>query len=153
MSKNKKIKDFNKIIKNSIYTPITPRIKKQKIELVTDFRKNSKYSSEYYNTENSPSKNAEASIANYNLEINNSPTDILSILLKNILGKSLTKLESNTKEQMTTLKSIYKNFMVFDKNINLLKTGVEKKKKENEKKLLAEVKHIKISEIPDVKIV
>ena len=137
MSKNKKIKDFNKIIKNSIYTPITPRIKKQKIELVTDFRKNSKYSSEYYNTENSPSKNAEASIANYNLEINNSPTDLLSILLKNILGKSLTKLESNTKEQMTTLKSIYKNFMVFDKNINLLKTGVEKKKKENEKKLLA----------------
>ena len=56
MLKNKKIRDLNKAMKNNIYTPMTPRTKKQNLKAITDFRKNIKYSSEYYNSENSPKK-------------------------------------------------------------------------------------------------
>ena len=69
------------------------------------------------------------------------PEEILSSLLKNSLGKSLLRLEKNTKEQNNTLKLVGKYFLVFEKNILLLKNGVEKKKKEIEKqKRLAEKK-------------
>ena len=150
MLKNKKIRDLNKTMKNNIYTPTTPRTKKQNSKAITDFRKNIKYSSEYYNSENSPKKNTESSIANYNLEIKKTPTDILSLLLKNTLGKSLIKLESKTKEQMNTLKSVYKNFILFDKNINIMKSGLAKKKKEDEKKLSTtkKLKNSKTSKTP-----
>ena len=150
MLKNKKIRDLNKAMKNNIYTPMTPRTKKQNLKAITDFRKNIKYSSEYYNSENSPKKNTESSIANYNLETKKSPTDILSLLLKNTLGKSLIKLESKTKEHMNTLKSVYKNFMLFDKNINIIKSGLAKKKKKDEKKLSTtkKIKNSKTSKTP-----
>ena len=150
MSKNRKIRDLDKAMKNNIYPPMTPRAKKQNFKSSTDFRKNIKYSSEYYHNENSPTKNTEASIANYNLEIRKSPADILSLLLKNSLDKKLNKLQSKTKDHMIELKLIYKNFMLFDKNINILKTRVEKKKKEEEKKLSAakKLKSNKISKTP-----
>ena len=74
-----------------------------------------------------------------NLNLNNekpkTPKELLSYLLKNSLEKSLLKMESRTKEQMNNLKLVYKYFVVFDKNIDLLKKGVERKKKEDEKKL------------------
>ena len=71
------------------------------------------------------------------------PEEILSSLLKNSLGKSLLRLEKNTKEQNNTLKLVGKYFLVFEKNLLLLENGVEKKKKEIEKqKKLAEKKRI-----------
>ena len=71
------------------------------------------------------------------------PEEILSSLLKNSLGKSLLRLEKNTKEQNNTLKLVGKYFLVFEKNLLLLKNGVEKKKKEIEKqRKLAEKKRI-----------
>ena len=72
------------------------------------------------------------------------PKEILSFLLKNSIGKSLMKLEANTKEQEDTLKFIGKNFLSFEKNILTLKVGVEKKKKEDaKKKKLSEKKRSK----------
>ena len=72
------------------------------------------------------------------------PKEILSFLLKNSIGKSLMKLEANTKEQEDTLKFIGKNFLAFEKNILTLKVGVEKKKKEDaKKKKLSEKKRSK----------
>ncbi len=62
------------------------------------------------------------------------PKEILSSLLKKTLGKSLLKLETNTKEQLNTLKFTGKYYIVFEKNLLLLKSGVEKKRKEDEKK-------------------
>ena len=71
------------------------------------------------------------------------PEEILSSLLKNSLGKSLLRLEKNTKEQNNTIKLVGKYFLVFEKNLILLKNGVEKKKKEIEKqKKLEEKKRI-----------
>ena len=71
------------------------------------------------------------------------PEEILSSLLKKSLGKSLLRLEKNTKEHNNTLKLVGKYFLVFEKNLLLLKNGVEKKKKEIEKqKKLAEKKRL-----------
>lgn len=76
--------------------------------------------------------------------INKTPKELLSFLLKNSIGKSLMKLEANTKEQEDTLKFIGKNFLAFEKNILTLKVGVEKKKKEDaKKKKLSEKKRSK----------
>ena len=75
--------------------------------------------------------------------VKKTPEEILSSLLKNSLGKSLLRLEKNTKEQNNTLKLVGKYFLVFEKNLLLLENGVEKKKKEIEKqKKLAEKKRI-----------
>ena len=91
-----------------------------------------------------------------NLNLNNekptTPKELLSYLLKNSLGKSLLKMESRTKEQMNNLKLVYKYFVVFDKNIDLLKKGVERKKKEDEKKLkLMQAKKSKTTATPKVR--
>jgi len=76
--------------------------------------------------------------------INKTPKELLSFLLKNSIGKSLMKLEANTKEQEDTLKFIGKNFLAFEKNILTLKVGIEKKKKEDaKKKKLSEKKRSK----------
>ena len=61
------------------------------------------------------------------------PKEILSSLLKKTLGKSLLKLETNTKEQLNTLKFTGKYYIVFEKNLLLLKSGVEKKEKKMKK--------------------
>lgn len=50
------------------------------------------------------------------------------------MGKSLLKLETNTKEQLNTLKFTGKYYIVFEKNLLLLKREVEKKRNEDEKK-------------------
>ena len=91
-----------------------------------------------------------------NLNLNNekpkTPKELLSYLLKNSLGKSLLKMETKTKEQMNNLKLVYKYFVVFDKNIDMLKKGVERKKKEDEKKLkLMQSKKSKITATPKVR--
>ena len=57
------------------------------------------------------------------------PKEILSLLLKNTLGKSLFKLEKRTKEQSSTLKEIGKYYIFFEKKILSMKNGVEKKRK------------------------
>ena len=62
------------------------------------------------------------------------PQEILSLLLKNSLGKSLFRLEKRAKEQLTTLKEIGKYYIFFEKKIISLKNGVDKKRKEEEKK-------------------
>ena len=62
------------------------------------------------------------------------PKEILSLLLKNTLGRSIFKLEKSTKEQSSTLKEIGKYFIFFEKKILSMKNGVEKKRKEEEKK-------------------
>ena len=67
-------------------------------------------------------------------KIEKTPKEILNLLLKNTLGKSLFKLEKRTKEQSMTLKEIGKYFIFFEKKILSMKNGVEKKRKEEEKK-------------------
>ena len=62
------------------------------------------------------------------------PKEILSLLLKNTLGKSLFKLEKRTKEQSSTLKEIGKYYIFFEKQILSMKNGVDKKRKEEEKR-------------------
>ena len=62
------------------------------------------------------------------------PKEILSLLLKNTLGRSLFKLEKRTKEQSSTLKEIGKYYIFFEKKILSMKNGVEKKRKEEEKR-------------------
>jgi len=87
--------------------------------------------------------NKKESLPSHEEPIKKTPEEILSSLLKNSLGRSLLRLEKNTKEQNNTLKLVGKYFLVFEKNISLLKNGVEKKKKEIEKqKKLAEKKRI-----------
>ena len=66
--------------------------------------------------------------------INKTPKELLSFLLKNSIGKSLMKLEANTKEQEDTLKFIGKNFLAFEKNILTLKVGIERRKKKMQKR-------------------
>ena len=75
------------------------------------------------------------------------PKEILSLLLKNTLGKSLFKLEKRTKEQSSTLKEIGKYYIFFEKKILSMKNGVEKKRKEDEKKLKM-TKKLKITSTP-----
>ena len=75
------------------------------------------------------------------------PKEILSLLLKNTLGKSLFKLEKRTKEQSSTLKEIGKYYIFFEKKILSMKKGVEKKRKEEEKKLKM-TKKLKITSTP-----
>ena len=62
------------------------------------------------------------------------PKEILSLLLKNSLGRSLFKLEKRTKEQLNTLKETGKYYIFFEKQILSMKNGVEKKRKEEEKR-------------------
>ena len=62
------------------------------------------------------------------------PKEILSLLLKNTLGRSLFKLEKRAKEQSSTLKEIGKYYIFFEKKILSMKNGVEKKRKEEEKR-------------------
>ena len=75
------------------------------------------------------------------------PKEILSLLLKNTLGKSLFKLEKRAKEQSSTLKEIGKYYIFFEKKILSMKNGVEKKRKEDEKKLKM-TKKLKITSTP-----
>ena len=147
MSKTAKIQEIKKIM-NKAFIPFTPKATKQKKLSSTIIRqKISNYSKDYINNESSINK-SETSIPNLNnSEIIKSPKEILNILLKNCLGTSLIKIEKNTKEHMNTLKLINKDFMVFKKNVNLLITGVKKKKKENEKKLLKSKKSIEIKQL------
>ena len=149
MSKVRKNPTNNNIL-NKTFTPKTPRVTKQNIESSIDSLNKIQSSTETYKNNklsNQKKKSSNNSIINSEKkEKPKTPKEILSFLLKNTLGKSLVKMESKTKEQMNTLKLVYKYFVVFDKNINLLKNGIEKKKKEDEKKLkLMESKKSKIN--------
>ena len=75
------------------------------------------------------------------------PKEILSLLLKNTLDKTLFKLEKRTKEQSSTLKEIGKYYIFFEKKILSMKNGFEKKRKEEEKKLKM-TKKLKITSTP-----
>ena len=72
------------------------------------------------------------------------PKEILSVLLKNSLGKSLFKLDKRAKEQISTLKEIGKYYIFFEKKILSMKNGVEKKRKEEEKRRKEEEKRQKL---------
>ena len=62
------------------------------------------------------------------------PKEILALLLKNSLGKNLFKLEKKTKEQRNDLKEISKYYIFFEKKLLAMESGVERKKKEDERK-------------------
>jgi hypothetical protein len=62
------------------------------------------------------------------------PQEILALLLKKNLDKSLFKLEKRTNEQKKTLKEIGKYFILFETQIISMKNGVERKRREEEKK-------------------
>ena len=132
MSKYRKIEENDKIINKSF--PFTPKASKENFFPSTDIRKKNQYLAKLNFNSNSIIENIEESV-NMNSEIKKSPKDILSSLLRQSLGKSLLKLESSSKEQNNNLKFIYKNFLIFDKTIKLLKVGIENKKKEEAKKL------------------
>ena len=134
MSKLKKIQENNKQM-NSSLIPLTPKTSKENLFPSTDIRQKNKYLLEQNLNSKSIVENKESPI-NTNSEIKKSPKEILSYLLRQSLNKSLIKLESRSKEQMNNLKLIYKNFILFDKSIKLLKAGVEKKRKEDAKKLI-----------------
>ena len=96
----------------------------------TDLKKNN-YS---HNNTAKKVKQSETSSQEQKEQVNKTPKEILTFLLKNRIGKSLMKLEANSKEQSDTLKFIGKQFLAFEKNILTLKVGVERKKKEDAKK-------------------
>ena len=136
MSKISKIHDIKKT-DNKAFTPLTPRVTNQKKVSSTLIRKKTNNYTEHCIHNDSSIIKTESSISNLNnSETIKSPKDILIILLNNCLGSSLIKIEKNTKDHMKTLKSIYKDFTQFKQKINLLKIGIEKKKKDEEKKLM-----------------
>ena len=136
MSKISKIHNTKKT-DNKAFTPLTPRVTKQKKVSSTLIRKKTNNYTEHCILNDLSINKTESSISNLNnSETIKSPKDILIILLNNCLGTSLIKIEKNTKEHMKTLKSIHKDFTQFKQKINLLKIGIEKKKKDEEKKLM-----------------
>ena len=81
-------------------------------------------------------------------QVKKTPKEILSALLKNSLGKSLLRLEERSKEQLNNLKFTGKYFIIFEKNILSMINGVEKKRKEDEKKKRL-AKKMKINSTPN----
>ena len=71
------------------------------------------------------------------------PQEILALLLKKNLDKSLFKLEKRTNEQKKTLKEIGKYFILFETQIISMKNGVERKRREEEKKQKMALRKIK----------
>ena len=125
--------------------PSTPRRIKNKTNSSIDFnnlKQNSIMSNKSNNNKNIKKK--ESSDIKAEEPVLKTPKDILSSLLHKTLGKSLLKLESSTKEQSSTLKYIGKFYIVFEKNLLMLKNGVDKKRKEDEKKQ-KEAKKMKMS--------
>ena len=121
----------------------TPRRTKSKIDISSDTNNLNQPSKELSNklstnnsnnTTNKKKTSSNSNEQNQEQQTPKTPKEILSSLLKNTLGKSLLKLESNTKEQLSTTKLIGKYFILFEKNLMMLNNGVIKKRKEDEKK-------------------
>ena len=140
MSKVRKYQD-NK--ENSIFNKSnisTPRRLNPKIKDLDSSLDSNELSIELNYKNNTKINKKESSNISQEEIIQKNQKEILISLLRNSLGKSLLKLESSTKEQLNTLRYIGKYYIVFEKNILLLKNGVEKKRKEDEKKKKLEKK-------------
>ena len=133
-----KVRIYKEYKTNILSTPIKYKPKKG---LSMDSNDLNQFSTELNNNDNNSNNNIFIKINKRNSisifqeeQLKKTPKEILSSLLKNKLKKSLKKLESNSKEQINTLKFIGKYYIVFEKNLALLSKGVEKKKKEDAKK-------------------
>ena len=83
------------------------------------------------NNDNQENINSNNSIFNDNISIKTK--NLLKKLLQNSINNSLLKLESNTKEEFSTLKIISKNYDDFLKKIKLLQKKVEENIKKKER--------------------